>query len=50
MIGAALHSDPRAAVGYVALLVGLLAVFLACGRLDAGARDLVLTGLIGCGF
>ena len=50
VIDAALHSDPRAAVPYLALLVGLLAVFLACGRLNAGARDLVLTGLIGCGI
>jgi hypothetical protein len=49
LIGAMLHHDPRAAVPYLALLIGVLAVFLACGRLDAIARDLVLTGLVGCG-
>ena len=49
VIGAVLHHDPRAAVPYLALLIGVLAVFLACGGLDAGARDLVLTGLFGCG-
>ncbi|HEX8080588.1 MAG TPA: O-antigen ligase family protein [Jatrophihabitans sp.] len=49
VIGAALHHDPRAAVPYLALLIGILAVFIACRGLDAGARDLVLTGLVGCG-
>jgi hypothetical protein len=49
LIDAMLHHDPRAAVPYLALLIGVLAVLLACGRLDAGARDLVLTGLLGCG-
>lgn len=49
VIDAALHHDPRAAVPYLALLTGVLTVFLACRRLDAGARDLVLTGLVCCG-
>lgn len=49
VIGAVLHHDPRAAVPYLALLIGVLAVMLACSGLDAGARDLVLTGLFGCG-
>jgi hypothetical protein len=49
VIGAVLHHDPRAAVPYLGLLIGVLAVMLACSGLDAGARDLVLTGLFGCG-
>lgn len=49
VINGALRHDPRAAVPYLALLAGVLAVFLACGRLEAGARNLVLSGLLGCG-
>ncbi|MEO7262366.1 MAG: O-antigen ligase family protein [Jatrophihabitantaceae bacterium] len=49
VIDAALHHDLRAAVPYLALLTGVAMVFLVCDRLTADARDLVLTGLIGCG-
>lgn len=49
VIDAALHDNPRAAVPYVVLLAGVVAVLVACSRLDEAARDLLLTGLIACG-
>ena len=49
VVDAALHSQPRTAIPYLVLLAGVLAVLLGCDRLDAAARDLVLTGLISCG-
>src|SRR5664280_1786933 len=49
VIDAAFHDNPRAAVPYVVLLAGVVAVLVACSRLDEAARDLLLTGLIACG-
>jgi hypothetical protein len=49
IIDAAVHHNPRTAVPYVALLAGVVAVLLACSRLDDAARDLLLTGLIASG-
>jgi O-antigen ligase len=46
---AALHSKLLTAVPYLALLAGMLVVLGTCARLDTAARDLVLTGLLGCG-
>ena len=49
VIDAVVHHNPRTAVPYVALLAAVVAVLLACSRLDDDARDLLLAGLIGCG-
>lgn len=49
MIDAALHVQPRTAIAYLVLLVGVVAVFLGCRWLDGAARDLVLAGLVSCG-
>jgi hypothetical protein len=49
LVDAVLHSRPGTAVPYLVLLAGILAVFLGCSRLTAAARELVLTGLVGCG-
>jgi hypothetical protein len=46
---AALHAQLRTALPYLVLLAGVLAVLFGCSRLDAAARDLVLTGLVSCG-
>jgi hypothetical protein len=43
VIDAAFHDNPRAAVPYVVLLAGVVAVLVACSRLDEAARDLLLT-------
>jgi hypothetical protein len=50
VIDAAFHDNPRAAVPYVVLLAGVVAVLVACSRLDEAARDLLLTGLIAGGI
>jgi O-antigen ligase len=49
VIDAAMHHNPRAALPYVVLLAGVVAVLLACSRLDEAGRDLLLAGLIACG-
>jgi hypothetical protein len=49
VIDAAVHHNLRGAVPYVALLAGVVAVLVACSRLDEAARDLLLVGLIACG-
>ena len=49
VIDAVVHHNPRTAIPYVALLAAVVAVLLACSRLDDDARDLLLAGLIGCG-
>jgi len=49
VIDAAVHHNLRGAVPYVVLLAGVVAVLLACSRLDEAARDLLQVGLIGCG-
>ena len=49
VIDAVVHHNPRTAIPYVALLAAVVAVLLACSRLDDDARDLLLAGLISCG-
>lgn len=49
LVDATLHSQPRTAIPYLGLLAGVLAAFVGCRRLTAAARELVLTGLVGCG-
>jgi len=49
VVDAAVHDDLGAAVPYVVLLAGVVAVMVACSHLDEAARDVLLTGLIACG-
>ncbi|HJQ01004.1 MAG TPA: O-antigen ligase family protein [Jatrophihabitans sp.] len=49
LIDATARQRPGEAIGYLVLLAGMAAVLIGCARLDAQARDLLLTGLLGCG-
>lgn len=49
VIDAVIHGDPRPAVPYLVLLIGVAAVLIMCGLVDDAARGLLVFGLIGCG-